>query len=118
MQANLIVLRIREEQADDFERLFAAEEVPVWRELAELGDLVEARLVRVQFGSEEEPGIRHYGIWASFTSMAGHSAHDDHPGFRAMLAKARTFQPKSPLVWGGETIFEDGARSARTAESE
>ena len=109
MQANLIVLRIREEQAEEFERLFEAEETLVWRELAERGDLVEARLVRVRFGSEEEPGIRNYGIWASFTSMAGHTAHDDHPRFKDMLAKARTFQPKPPLVWGGETIFEDGS---------
>jgi hypothetical protein len=109
VQANLIVLRIREDQADEFERLFGEEEMPVWQELAEQGDLVEARLVRVRFGSEEEPGIRHYGIWASFTSMAGHTAHDDHPRLQAMLRKARTFQPKSPLVFGGETIFEQAA---------
>jgi hypothetical protein len=40
--------------------------------------------------------------------MAGHTAHDDHPRFNAMLKTARTFQPKGPLVFGGQTIFEEG----------
>ena len=41
-QANGIVLSIREEQADEFEQLFADEEVPVWRDLQERGMLVDA----------------------------------------------------------------------------
>ena len=31
-QANAIILRIRTEQADEFERLFEAEELPLWDE--------------------------------------------------------------------------------------
>lgn len=34
-QVNGIIITIRSEQAEEFERLFAAEESPVWRRLAE-----------------------------------------------------------------------------------
>lgn len=106
MQANHIMLSIRESEAEEFERLFEAEELPIWKEMAAEGGLVAANLTRIEFGSEEEDGIRHYGLFVAFTSMAGHSAHDDDARFKRMLAKARKMQPKSPLVFGGETLFE------------
>jgi hypothetical protein len=106
MQANHIVLSIREAEAEAFEALFEAEELPIWKEMAAQGSLVAANLTRIGFGGEEEDGVRHYGLFAAFTSMAGHSAHDDDPRFKRMLVKARKMQPKPPLVFGGETIFE------------
>jgi hypothetical protein len=106
MQANTIVLSIRAEQADEFEAMFEAEELPVWRDLKQRGLLLKASLARVEFGSEEEEGVRHYAIYAAFESMAGHTAHDDDQRFNAFLPKARNFQPKSPLVFGGTTLFD------------
>ena len=115
MQANTIVLRIRAEQAAEFEQLFADEEMPIWKDMADQGSLVQASLTRVAFGSEEEDGIQLYVIYAAFTSMAGHTAHDEDPRFKAMLTKARAFQPKSPLVFGGRTLFDAGAEPSRDA---
>ena len=112
MQANTIILSIRESQAEEFERLFEAEELAVWHDLRDRGLLVAASLARVEFGSEETEGIRHYAIYAVFESMAGHSAHDDDAKFNAFLKVARTFQPKPPLVFGGTLLFDarDGGR--------
>ena len=106
MQANTIVLSIRAEQADEFESMFEAEELPVWRDLKERGLLLKASLARVEFGSEEQEGIRQYAIYAAFESMAGHTTHDDDQRFNKFLPKARKFQPKPPLVFGGTTLFD------------
>jgi hypothetical protein len=104
-QANVIVLSIREDQAEEFERLFEQEELPIWREYAEAGKFLTARLARVEFGSEKKEGVRHYTLFVEVPGMAEHSAHDDDPRFGAFLERARQLQPDSPLVFGGDTIF-------------
>ena len=103
-QTNAIVIRIRNEQAEEFERLFEAEEIPIWDDFAARGILLHASLTRVAFGSEESDDYRCYVIIAEFPSMAGHTAHDNDPRFNAFLAKARAFQPVGPSVWGGKTL--------------
>lgn len=103
-QVNGIIITIRAEQADEFERLFAAEELPVWRRLADGGQLQYASLTRVEFGPERREDVVRYLIIADFRSMAGHTAHDDDLDFNAFLAKARTFQPEAPRVWGGTSL--------------
>lgn len=104
-QTNAIVIRIRKEQAAEFERLFEAEEIPIWDDFASRGVLLQASLTRVAFGSEESEDYQCYVIIAEFPSMAGHSAHDDDPRFNAFLKKARAFQPRGSSVWGGRTLF-------------
>jgi hypothetical protein len=108
-QGNLIIIRIRADQADAFEQLFRDEELVIWRDLRERTGLRHASLTRIAFGTEEEQARREgyvpYGIYAEFDSMAGHRAHDDDPRFNAFLAKARTLQPRGPSVWGGEIVF-------------
>jgi hypothetical protein len=119
-QTNAIVIRIRKEQSAEFERLFEAEELPIWDDFEARGLLLGASLTRVAFGSEESEDYRCYVIIAEFPSMAGHSAHDDDPRFNAFLKKARKLQPVGPSVWGGETLWSRGAakrpssRKART----
>ena len=104
-QVNGIVISIRAEHADEFERLFLAEELPIWQRLAaETGQLQYASLTRVRFGTEQAEGVVRYLIVADFRSMAGHSAHDDDPAFNAFLAKARLFQPEPPRVLGGDSV--------------
>ncbi len=107
-QANAIVLRIRPEQADEFERLFHAEEVPLWDEFIEQGKFLIARLARVDYGSEERTDAVLYLLYVEVPGMAEHSAHDRDPRFTAFLAKAREFQPEPPSVYGGDVIVGRG----------
>jgi hypothetical protein len=110
-QTNAIVIRIRKEQAAEFERLFEAEEIPIWDDFASRGVLLRASLTRVAFGSEESEDYRCYVIVAEFPGMDGHSAHDDDPRFNAFLKKARKLQPEGPSVWGGQTLWSRPERN-------
>ena len=104
LQTNAIVVSIRSEQADEFEALFAAEELPIWDEFHANGTLVSASLTRVEYGSQERDGVQDYVILAVFHGMSGHTAHDRDERFNAFLPKARAFQPSQPYVWGGTTV--------------
>ena len=105
-QANAIIIRIRASQAQEFERLFEAEELPIWDEFSAEGKFLKARLARVQFGSEERDDVALYLIYAEVPSMAEHSAHDSDPRFMGFLQKARRLQPEPPSVFGGDIIFQ------------
>jgi hypothetical protein len=113
-QTNAIVIRIRKEQTAEFERLFEAEELPIWDDFAAQGVLLRGSLTRVGFGSEESEDYRCYVIIAEFPGMAGHSAHDADPRFNAFLEKARRLQPEAPSVWGGRTLWSRPDRARRT----
>jgi hypothetical protein len=104
LQTNAIVVSIRTEQAEEFEALFAAEELPIWDEFHANGMLVSASLTRVAYGSQERDGVQDYVILAVFHGMTGHTAHDQDDRFNAFLPKARAMQPSRPYVWGGTTI--------------
>ena len=104
LQTNTIVVSIRAEQAEEFEQLFAAEELPIWDEFHADGTLVSASLTRVAYGSETKHGVQDYVIIAVFRGMSGHTRHDQDERFNAFLPKARAMQPSSPLVIGGRTL--------------
>jgi len=104
LQTNGIVVSIRSEQAEEFERLFADEELPIWDEFHRDGTLVSASLTRVEYGSQEKEGVQDYVILAVFHGMSGHTAHDRDARFNAFLPRVRALQPSSPFVWGGRTI--------------
>ena len=105
-QANAIILRIRSDQAQDFETLFEAEELPLWDEYTAAGKFLKARLARIEFGTEERDDVALYLLYVEVPSMAEHSAHDSDPRFNSFLKKAREFQPEGPSVFGGNVIFE------------
>jgi hypothetical protein len=107
-QANAIVIRIRADQAEEFERLFEAEELPIWDEFVSNGTFLAARLARVGFGTEERDDVALYLIEVEVPGMAEHSVHDADPRFNAFLERARAFQPESPSVFGGDVLFERG----------
>lgn len=112
MQTNAIVIHVRSEDAEAFEQLFAAEELPIWDEFHTNGTLVSASLTRVQYGSEGKEGVQDYVILAVFRGMTGHTSHDQDARFNAFLPKAKLMQTSGPYVWGGRTIH---ARPARVA---
>ena len=107
-QANAIIVRIRADAAEEFERLFEEEELPIWDEFVSDGTFVKARLARVEYGSEEREDVALYLIYAEVPGMAEHSAHDRDTRFGAFLERARELQPESPSVFGGDVIFERG----------
>jgi|GEM_PF-4242519 len=89
-QANAIIVRIRKEEAAEFERLFEAEELPLWEELSSEGKFLQARLARVEYGSEERDDIALYLIYAEVPSMAEHSQHDRDPRLKRVSGKSPT----------------------------
>jgi hypothetical protein len=107
-QANAIIVRIRADAAEEFERLFEEEELPIWDEFVSDGTFLKARLARVEYGSEDREDVALYLIYAEVPGMAEHSAHDRDPRFGAFLEKARELQPEGPSVFGGNVIFERG----------
>jgi hypothetical protein len=84
-QTNAIVIRIRKERAREFERLFAKEELPIWKDFHAKGKLRAASLTRIEYGVEEDER------------------------FKAFLRKAQRWQPEGPSVWGGRTVFRVNA---------
>ncbi|MDQ3955755.1 MAG: hypothetical protein M3285_09425 [Actinomycetota bacterium] len=107
-QANAIIIRIRANEAEEIERLFEAEELPLWDEYSGAGKFLKARLARIEYGTEERDDVVLYLIYAEVPSMAEHSEHDSDPRFNAFLQKARQFQPEPPSVFGGDILYERG----------
>jgi hypothetical protein len=103
----VLVIRVREQQAADYERLFAASELPRWRDYHRRGLFKSARIFRSAFGSHEEDGIANYVIAVEMAADAHHQ-HDNDPGFIEFNRQADAFQPKPPFVFGGDAIFEVG----------
>ena len=109
---NLIVLRIRAEEVDEFEAMFRDEEMPIWRDFKARGQVRRAALVRIAYGSAEAEGATaagevEYGLYAEFDEYTQHQAHDADDRFKAFLKKARTLQPREPSVWGGDVLYTE-----------
>jgi hypothetical protein len=107
-QANGIVLRIRKDKIKEFERLFEAEELPLWDEFTESGKFQIARLARVDFGTEEaeRQDVAVYLLYVEVPSMVEHLEHDRDPRFEAYLAKVQLMHAEPPSVFGGDILFE------------
>jgi len=112
-QTNAIILRIRKTKAAEFERAFAAEELPLWKDFHKGGKLLAASLTRVAYGVEEDDAKKGkyvaYILYAVMKDMRAHTEHDEDERFTAFLKKARRWQPEAPSVWGGRTIFRVNA---------
>jgi hypothetical protein len=107
-QANAIIVRIQSDKAAEFERLFEAEELPLWDEYSDEGKFTKAVLARVEYGTEEREDVALYLLYVEVPSMREHSEHDRDPRFNAFLEKARRLQPEPPSVYGGDIWHERG----------
>jgi hypothetical protein len=105
VQSIAIVLRVAADRAAEFEAMFQAEELPIWDDFVARGLFKECRLTRVTGGGETPDNIQDYVLHIVATEK-GHSAHDDDPRFKSFLKRAQKLQPKQPLVWFGDSIFE------------
>jgi hypothetical protein len=103
----VLVIRIRKEQAADYERLFEQEELPRWRDYNRRGLFKRARIFRSAFGSHEGDDIANYVIVVE-SEGEGHHQHDNDPGFQSFNKQADAFQPEDPFVFGGEPLFSVG----------
>ncbi|MDA4128730.1 MAG: hypothetical protein OK422_04685 [Thaumarchaeota archaeon] len=105
-QTNAIILRFREEQADNFEALFKKEVLPLWHKFKAEGIIVSASLTPANDGNQGRKGVRDYILHVEVPSMAEHSKFDSNPSFLKFLPKAQAMQPEEPLVWLGDTLFQ------------
>ena len=103
----VLVIRIRKDQAAEYEQLFEKDELPRWRDYVERGLFKSARIFRSAFGTHEEDGIANYVIVVE-SEGEGHHEHDNDPGFQAFNKRADAFQPEDPFVFGGEPLFSAG----------
>src|SRR5919109_1368502 len=107
-QVNVLVIHIRADQAEEYERLFAEHELPRWRDYQARGQFIRARLFRSQFGTDERQAVAKYVIVVEVPSMAEHHAHDADPGFQTFDQLVDPLQPEPPLVYGGDLIHAVG----------
>lgn len=105
MQSIAIILRIAADRVGEFEAMFDAEEIPIWDDFTARGLFKECGLTRVTGGGETPEGIQDY-ILHIVATEEGHTAHDDDPRFKSFLQRAKKLQPRQPLVWFGDRIFE------------
>ena len=88
-ELDVIVIHIRAEQAAEYERLFAEQELPRWREYKARGAFVSARIFRAAFGTDRRQDIAKYVIVVEVPSHAEHSEHDADPGSGVQPARRR-----------------------------
>jgi hypothetical protein len=105
MQSIAIILRIASDRAAEFEKMFEAEELPIWDDFIARGLFTDCSLTRVTGGGETPEGVQDYVLHIVATEE-GHTAHDHDPRFGSFLKRAQKLQPKEPIVWFGDPIFE------------
>ena len=101
-----IILRFREEDAEQFESAFKAEVYPLWEEFKTQGKFISASLTPALEGSEKKDGFRDYILHVEVPSRAEHEEFDSEPRFMPFLEKFRAMQPEEPKVWLGNTLFQ------------
>ena len=105
-QTSTIILRFPESKAAEFERLFKAEVLLLWRKFKTEGKFIAASLTPIHGGFVPKKGLRYYILHAEVPGMAEHEEFDSHPLFTKFLAKAQAMQVEDPLVWFGETMYQ------------
>jgi hypothetical protein len=99
-----IILHFREDKADEFERLFEHEVLPMLREFK--ADRKFASVVLSRIVDEHVPkGIRAYLLELEVLKAEAHDEFDSSKRFLAFLGKAKEWQPIDPDVWIGEPLF-------------
>src|SRR5437867_12122332 len=105
-QTNTIILQFPESKAAEFERLFKAEVLPLWRKFKSEGKFLAASLTPIQGGMTPKKGLRHSILDVEVPGMAEHEEFDSHPLFIKFLAKAQARHAGDALGWFGQTRFQ------------
>jgi hypothetical protein len=109
MQTVGIVLNVRREQSEEFERGFREMELPIWQDLHARGLLVMATLTRLDITTQKVDGAIQYLVAVIFATDEGHHVHDSDPRFETWNKRADTYQIAEPFVFGGDTIVNVGS---------
>ena len=104
MQTIVIVLNVRAEQTEEFERGFREMELPIWHDLRDRGLLRIATLTRLDISTKPVDGAVQYLVATVFDSDEGHHAHDQDARFKSWNERADAYQVSDPFVFGGDTI--------------
>jgi hypothetical protein len=107
MQTVTVVLSVRRESVDDFERGFREHELPVWRDLLSRGVMLRASLTRLEISTRPVEGATQYLVAVDFATDKGHHEHDHHPGFEAWNKLADTYQIAQAEAFGGDTLLHE-----------
>src|SRR5262245_47245177 len=103
-ELDVIVIHIRAEQAAEYERLFAEQELPRWREYKARGAFISARIFRAAFGTEPREDVAKYVIAVEVPGHAQHSEHDADAGLQEFNPTAEALRPEDPQLYGGEVL--------------
>ena len=101
-----IILSFREDETEQFEKLFSTEVYPLWQEFKAQGKFIAASLTPALDGSEMKEGIREYILLVEVPSRAEHDQFDTDSRFLSFLEKVKPSQPEEPKVWLGDTLFK------------
>ena len=99
-----IILRFREDKAEEFERLFEEKVLPMLREFKADRKFASAVLSRI-VDDHVPKGIRAYLLELEVLKAEAHDEFDSSKPFLAFLGKAREWQPIEPDVWIGDPLF-------------
>jgi hypothetical protein len=108
LQTIAIVLNVARDRADEFERGFRAQELPIWKDLAERGLLIMATLNRLDISTVKTEGAVQFLVAVVFATDEGHHVHDADPRFEAWNREADAYQVADPYVFGGDTVVNVG----------
>ncbi len=99
-----IILRFREEKAEEFERTFEKEVLPLWHKFKAEGKFISAMLSRIVDDHIPE-GTRIYLLELEIITHDAHNEFDSNQKFMAFLEKAKPMQTEEPQVWLGKPLF-------------
>src|SRR6266566_1472199 len=85
-ELDVIVIHIRAEQAPEYERLFAAQELPRWRDHKAQGAFLSARTSRDAFGTDNRQNVAQYISPSRVSSHARTASMTPIPGSRSSTA--------------------------------
>ncbi|HLA15960.1 MAG TPA: hypothetical protein VJZ72_03575 [Candidatus Limnocylindrales bacterium] len=105
MQSISVILSVRPESVDEFERGFREQELPIWEDFQRRGTLLRATLARLDISSHPVDGAVQYLISVLFAGPEGHHEHDEDPRFEAWNKRADAYQLAEGLAFGGDVII-------------
>lgn len=96
-QTSAIILKFDEKSVAEFERMFEAEVLPLWRKFKSEGKFIAASLTPIEGGNQMTEGIRKYILHVEVPSMAEHEEFDSNALFNKFLLGRRLCSPKNLL---------------------
>jgi hypothetical protein len=105
-QTSAIILSFDKKAAPEFERIFEAEVLPLWRQFKSAGKITAASLTPIEGGNQLQGAMRKYILHVEVPSMAEHVEFDSNALFNKFLSRAQAMQPVEPLVMFGDTLFQ------------